>query len=94
MFPSLFSIKQPIVAFLFTAATTKMGASETKARKLNTEKLKAVMAIIDNIDDDELGDAACDPKPMQHFSPLLNTGTTFSVDLLLSSGHYRSDSLN
>ena len=46
-----------------------MGASETKARKLNKEKLNAILAVIDSIDDDELGDVAYDPKPMQHSSP-------------------------
>ena len=82
------------MTFFLTTATKKSETSESKAHRLNKEKLKVVLAIIDSIDDDELGDAAYDPKPMQHSSLLPNIGSTFAVDLLLSFGHYRSDSLN
>ena len=66
-------------------AMSQFVASEVKAHKTNKEKLKAVLVIIDSIDDEELGEVGSVPKPSQFPSPQTNLGT-YDSSLLLCSG--------
>ena len=64
---------------------THFVASEVKARKSNKEKLKVVLAVIDNMYDDELGEVGSVPRPSQLPSLQTNSGTNDS-SLLIHSG--------
>ena len=48
--------------------------AEIKARKSNKEKPKAVLAIMNNIDEDELGEVGPTSRPMHVPSPHTNIG--------------------
>ena len=52
-----------------SAAMTQFVIAEIKARKTNKEKLKAVLAVIDSMDEDELGEVGSVPRPVQLPSP-------------------------
>ena len=54
---------------------SKFVASEVKAHKSNKEKLKVVLAVIDSMDDEELGEVGLTPKSIQLPSPHTNLGT-------------------
>ena len=54
---------------------TQFVTAEIKATKTNKEKLKAVLAVIDSIDEDELGDVGSIPRLVQLPSPQENTST-------------------
>ena len=58
-----------------STAMTQFVTTEIKARKTNKEKLKAVLAVIDSMDEDELGEVGSIPKSVQLPSPQENTGT-------------------
>ena len=70
---------------------SKYVASEVKARKSNKEKLKAVLAVIDSMDDEELGEVGSTPKASQLPSPQTNSGTSES-GLLLRLGSLHNSS--
>ena len=61
--------------------------AKIKARKSNKEKLKAMLAVIDNMDEDELGEVGSVSKPVQLPSPQENTGTTCIPTILASSSN-------
>ena len=72
-------------------------ASEVKAWKSNKEKFKAVLAVIDIMDDEELSEVGSVPKPSQVPSLQTNLGTfdssllLFSDSLLNSPENYSSN---
>ena len=80
-----------------------MGLIEGKGRKINKEKLKAVLVAIDCMEDEEMDEVNYDPCNIQHISSSINPGTSSVVNMPLLdfvaredilSSEYDSDSLD
>ena len=56
-------------------------------RKSNKEKLKAVLAVIDSMDEEELGEVGSVSRPVQLPSPQENTGTACISTMSASSSN-------
>ena len=77
--PSFITLPTPIQSTSgdtsLSDAMTQFMTAEIKARKTNKEKLKAVLAVIDSMDEDELGEVGSVPRSIQTPSRQANTST-------------------
>ena len=58
--------------------------AKIKARKSNKEKLKAVLVVMNSMEEDELGEVGLIPRSMHAPSPQTNTGTVNHLHSTLS----------
>ena len=65
------------------AGSGKAGTMEAKAWKISKEKLKAILAAIDNMEDEEMAEVNYDPCNTHHISSSTNPGTSSLVNMSL-----------
>ena len=65
------------------ANPSKAGPPEAKARKISKEKLKAVLAAIDSMEDEEMDEVNYDPCNTHHISSSTNPGTSSLANMSL-----------
>ena len=70
-----------------SATMTQFVTAEIKTRKSSKEKLKAMLAIIDSMDEDELGEVGSVSRPVQLPSPQENTSSVCIPTVSASSSN-------